>query len=491
MGKTGVEISRDTRVYPRSAGWARILHLPLRLSERGILLRAVDVVGLNASLLLSLSLRFKQPVDLGMIVRQPGWFLVLTLLWFVAAQTFDSYEPRIIGLWPESAIAAIKAGVFTAIVYLLIPRLTPPLPASRIALVSFPVLVAVILLAGRALYVLAFPKPLFQSRTLILGVGPAAQTVAQLLTEARDRSYQVIGFVDDDPGAHDPVASIVSRKAPVFPVVDRQDLLELVVRDRLSTLILAVTHKVNSDLMQTILDCMELGVDVVPLPVLYETLTGRVPLEYIGDNWYAALPLHHPGTGALLQVAKRLVDILLSSAGLVLLALMLPVIALAIYLDSPGPIFYAQERVGKGGRAFRAYKFRSMIPDAERGTPVWAQENDARISRVGRILRATHVDEFPQFINVLKGEMSAVGPRPERPAFVEQLAKEIPFFRLRHAVKPGMAGWALVRFGYVSTKEDAAARLEYDLYYIKHQSVWLDVVILLKTFLHALALKGR
>jgi exopolysaccharide biosynthesis polyprenyl glycosylphosphotransferase len=461
------------------------------MSERGFLLRALDLVALNASLLLSLSLRFRQPVDLGMIVRQPVWFIVLTLLWLVAAQTFDSYEPRIIGLWPESAIAVIKAGMFTAVVYLLIPRITPPLPASRIALVSFPLLVVAVLLAGRALYVLAFPKPLFERRTLILGVGSAAQTIAQLLTEARDRSYRVIGFVDDNPAAHDIAASIIARKAPVLSVVDRQTLIDLVVHDRLSTLILAVTHRVNSDLMQAILDCMELGVDVVPLPVLYEMLTGRVPLEYIGDNWYAALPLHHPGTGALLQVTKRLMDILLSSAGLVLLALLLPFISLAIYLDSPGPIFYAQERVGKGGRVFRAYKFRSMIPDAEQGRPMWAQENDSRISRVGRILRATHVDEFPQFLNILKGEMSAVGPRPERPEFVEQLAKEIPFFRLRHAVKPGMAGWALVRYGYVSTKDEAVVRLEYDLYYIKHQSFWLDVVILLKTFLRALALKGR
>ena len=491
MGKTGVEISSDAHAYPRSSSWARLLHLPLQLSERGFLLRVVDLVALNAGLLLSLSLRFKLPVDLWMIVRQPWWFVVLTLLWFVAAQTFDSYDPRIIGLWPESPIAAMKAGAFTAIVYLLIPRLTPPLPASRIALLSFPLLVVALLFAGRALSLLAFPKPLFQRRALILGVGSAAQTVAQLLTDARDRSYRVIGLVDDHPARPAGSASIVSMAVPVLSIADRERLLDLVVRDRVSTLILAVTHTVDPDLMQTILDCMELGVDVVPLPALYETLTGRVPLEYIGDNWYAALPLQHPGTGALLQVGKRLVDILLASGGLVVLGLLFPLVALAISLDSPGPIFYAQDRVGKGGRSFRAYKFRSMVPDAEQGTAVWAQENDRRISRVGKILRAAHVDEFPQFINVLKGEMSAVGPRPERPEFVEQLAREIPFFRLRHAVKPGMAGWALVRFGYVATKEDAAARLEYDLYYIKHQSAWLDVVILLKTILHTLAMKGR
>jgi lipopolysaccharide/colanic/teichoic acid biosynthesis glycosyltransferase len=181
----------------------------------------------------------------------------------------------------------------------------------------------------------------------------------------------------------------------------------------------------------------------------------------------------------------------LSSLGLALLGLALPVIAAAIYLDSPGPIFYLQERVGQGGRPFQMYKFRSMVPDAERDRAMWASVDDPRVTRTGRLLRATHLDEFPQFVNILKGEMSAVGPRPERPEFVEDLAKEIPFYRVRHAVKPGMAGWGLVRQGYGSSAEDAMLKLEYDLYYIKHQSLWLDMVILLKTIVHTITFRGR
>ena len=184
-------------------------------------------------------------------------------------------------------------------------------------------------------------------------------------------------------------------------------------------------------------------------------------------------------------------DLILASLGMLVLAVLFPLIALAIYLDSPGPIFYTQERVGKGGRVFRIYKFRSMVPDAEKGRAVWAQENDPRVTRVGRILRRTHLDEFPQFWNILKGEMSAVGPRPERPEFVEELAREIPFYRVRHAVKPGMAGWALVKYGYASSKEDALIRLQYDLYYIKHWSPWLDLVILCKTVVDTLTFRGR
>ncbi|MDH4138598.1 MAG: sugar transferase, partial [Anaerolineae bacterium] len=142
-------------------------------------------------------------------------------------------------------------------------------------------------------------------------------------------------------------------------------------------------------------------------------------------------------------------------------------------------------------RGFRVYKFRSMVPDAEKDKAVWAQENDRRVTRVGRLLRRAHVDEFPQFINILKGEMSAVGPRPERPDFVEELAREIPFYRVRHAVKPGMAGWGLVKQGYGASKEDALLKLQYDLYYIKHQSLWLDAVILLKTIVDTLTFRGR
>jgi exopolysaccharide biosynthesis polyprenyl glycosylphosphotransferase len=272
---------------------------------------------------------------------------------------------------------------------------------------------------------------------------------------------------------------------------DRHALPTLIAQHHVTTLILAITHEVNGELLQILMDCLELGVEIVPMPVLYEQLTGRVPVEHIGGNWYVAMPIHHPGTGALWPLVKRLMDIVLASLGLFLLALATPFIAAAIYLDSPGPIFYRQERVGKGGRIFRVYKFRSMVPDAEKGRAVWAKEDDPRVTRVGRILRRTHVDEFPQFLNILKGEMSAVGPRPERPEFVEELAKEIPFYRVRHAVKPGMAGWGLVKQGYGASKEDALLKLQYDLYYIKHQSLWLDIVILLKTIVDTLTLRGR
>jgi exopolysaccharide biosynthesis polyprenyl glycosylphosphotransferase len=254
---------------------------------------------------------------------------------------------------------------------------------------------------------------------------------------------------------------------------------------------LAVTDRIDGALLQTLMDCLECGVEIVPMPVLYEQLTGRVPVEHVGENWYVSMPIGHPDTRAVRKLANRFFDLLAAGAGTLFLLAALPVIAAAIYLDSPGPIFYRQRRVGKGGRSFWVYKFRSMVPDAENGRAIWAKENDPRVTRVGAFLRKTHIDEFPQFLNILKGQMSAVGPRPERPEFVEELTASIPFYRVRHAVKPGMAGWGLVKQGYGSSTDDALLKLQYDLYYIKHKSLWLDIVILLKTVLDTVGLRGR
>ncbi|MFW6135309.1 MAG: sugar transferase [Chloroflexota bacterium] len=202
--------------------------------------------------------------------------------------------------------------------------------------------------------------------------------------------------------------------------------------------------------------------------------------------------LHYPSRAALRRIAKRIFDLVAAGLGTLCLAMALPFIALAIYLDSPGPIFYTQERVGQGGKPFRIHKFRSMVVDAEPdGRPRWTAEHDPRITRVGRILRSTHVDEFPQFLNILKGEMSVVGPRPERPEFVRLLARELPHYHLRHTVKPGMAGWGFVNQGYAASREDARLKLHYDLTYVHHQSLCLDVLILLRTLRRTLTFRGR
>jgi len=373
------------------------------------------------------------------------------------------------------------------------------------------------LFGWRAIFTHVYPVSGNKEDVLIIGAGRSGTALLHLL-EGDSSPYRIVGFLDDDPAKQAPLDSdstdstkipniakagcsaessgncySAEQGKPASPAIlgptDR--LMEIACQRGVKTVILAITHEVNSRLLETLTDCLEQGVQVVPMHVLYEQLTGRVPIDYVGDNWHEAILFQHLGTKALNQVVKRICDIVLASLGILCWTPAFPFIALAIYLDSPGPIFYSQERVGKEGRVFKAYKFRSMVPDAEKGDAVWAQKNDPRVTRVGRFLRKTHIDEFPQFINILKGEMSAVGPRAERPEFVKELEREIPFYHMRHAIKPGMAGWGLVKQGYGASKEDARVKLEYDLYYIKHQSLWLDIVILLKTIVDTLTLRGR
>jgi lipopolysaccharide/colanic/teichoic acid biosynthesis glycosyltransferase len=221
-------------------------------------------------------------------------------------------------------------------------------------------------------------------------------------------------------------------------------------------------------------------------------LTGRVPVQHAGRTLDVVMPVGRPALFRLFLLGKRSVDILIGFVGCLFLVLAIPFVWLANRFASPGCLFFVQERVGQGGKTFRLVKFRSMVVDAEKGTgAVWAQVGDSRITPVGNILRKTRLDEVPQFWNVLRGEMSVVGPRPERPEFVNRLAEEIPFYRARHAVKPGITGWAQVKYRYGASQEDSLVKLEYDLYYIKHQGLFADLIILLKTLEVVLGFKGR
>jgi exopolysaccharide biosynthesis polyprenyl glycosylphosphotransferase len=259
-------------------------------------------------------------------------------------------------------------------------------------------------------------------------------------------------------------------------------------------IVVAITHleKMDSDLFDAIQECRELGISITTMAGLYTRLTGRVPIEHAGRTLDVALPLDESAANRFYPVVRRGADIVVALMGCALLACVAPWVWLANRFSAPGPLFFAQERVGRGGRTFQVLKFRSMIVDAEKFCgAVWAEENDPRITPIGRFLRATRIDEMPQFWNVLRGHMSIIGPRPERPHFVAQLAKEIPFYRARHAVKPGLTGWAQVRYRYGASVEDALIKLQYDLFYIKNQSLLLDLEIVLKTIGVVFGLKGR
>lgn len=255
-----------------------------------------------------------------------------------------------------------------------------------------------------------------------------------------------------------------------------------------STIQAGVTrHEILASSKEHVLQHLELA----GAPDYYEHIHGKIAVEHIGDQWYITLS-SEINLPLLYLCWRKALDITFGLLGTACMLLIIPVLALFIYLDSPGPIFYTQERLGSNGQNFHMYKFRSMHFNAEHaGQAIWAAKDDPRVTRVGRFMRATHLDELPQALNILRGEMSLIGPRPERPEFVSQLEKLIPFYHCRLRVKPGLTGWAQVKYSYTRTDQETLEKLQYDLYYIEHQSFLLDIFIILKTIGEVLLHRGE
>ncbi|NLF13124.1 MAG: sugar transferase [Anaerolineaceae bacterium] len=483
------------RVDAAQLGRDALPRVRLTVSERRVLLAVVDLVLLNLGLLAILVARGGFPFSWLTVQKNPHYLLLLSALWLLWTLFFDCYDLPRTATAGYSAWSAGSAAVFTTVSYLLIPYITPDLLESRLSALLFVVTVTGSIGLWRVAYATVLSQPSFQQRILIVGAGESGRELAQALADTPQHGnpyagsgYRLVGFVDDDPNKLEAVIEGV----PVLG--NRHQLLPLVKAYGIDLIVIAITYspEIHPELFQFLLDCREQGLSLESMTSLYERLTGRVSVQHAGRNLGVVVPQVDSPTRHLSLAAKRLFDLVVGLFGLIVLALVSPCIALANAFFSPGPLFYKQERVGKGGCTFWVFKFRSMVPTAERESgAVWAAENDNRITPVGRILRKTRLDELPQFWNVLKGEMSLIGPRPERPEFVISLMRLVPFYQARHAVRPGITGWAQVCFPYGSSVEDALAKLQYDLYYIKRQSIYLELSILAKTVRVVLGLKGR
>jgi exopolysaccharide biosynthesis polyprenyl glycosylphosphotransferase len=323
-------------------------------------------------------------------------------------------------------------------------------------------------------------------QVLIVGTGWPAQTIIEALKRYAPQDYDIAGCINEYPANGNDkntfVSDIIGDAGEISGIVQKYNVKEIV---------LATTENIDGALFQAIMDCYELGISITPMPILYEQLTGMVPVEYVRGHWNVVLPLEGQSPFNPNIILKRSIDIILSLAGLGFFILFLPLLALIIKIDSRGLVFYRQERVGKAGRLFNILKLRTMVPNAEPDyEAVWATDNDSRVTRFGRFLRKSRIDEAPQLINVLKGDMSLVGPRPERKFFVERLQQTIPFYRTRLTLRPGITGWAQVNYGYGCDEKDALQKLKYDLYYIRHCSLFLDMMILFRTIGQVVRLVG-
>jgi exopolysaccharide biosynthesis polyprenyl glycosylphosphotransferase len=461
--------------------------LPLQISERKTLLILMDGVLVTVAIVAALWLgaqRSGWSFSSQLLAERFYWF-GLIILYFILASVNDGYNLKVAADVFPSAFTILKVTVEILLVYLVVYFLSPPRSLPRHVMGFFSLICPSLLLIWRWLYIVVFTARQFRRRALIVGAGWAGRTIARAIHDNLSADYEIAGFIDDDPHKQ-------GQTIEGIPVLGNYSKLVTLARGMdISEIVLAITKDLRGDMFQAIMDCNERGIQITPMPILYEQMTGRVAVEHVGNNWLIVLPVNGVSAFSPYMLLKRLADVIASALGLAFLLVLLPFVALAIYLESPGPIFYSQKRMGRAGRTFELIKLRSMVPHAEQdGQPRWAGKNDKRVTRVGRFLRRIRLDELPQCFNVLRGEMSLIGPRPERPEFVSELQKRIPFYRSRLAVRPGLTGWAQINYHYGSSVDDALIKLQYDLYYIKRQSLYLDLLILLKTIGVVLSFQG-
>ena len=381
-------------------------------------------------------------------------------------------------LLPRLSQSIFAAALILAGLYYLAPSLTF---GHGIFLISF-AFCPLLLFSWRYLYRWLAGQRLLNERILIVGSGLLAKEIGVELLSLKALGYQIVGFIDEDP------AKVGIRLLNPSIIGEYGQLAAIAQKERINRIVVAPTERRGSLLVDGLLRCKLLGIKIEDGISFFEQMTGKIPLEGLKPSWLIFSDGFNIQKTA--RIVKRVMDIILAASGIVLAIPFFIVIPLLIYFDSRGPIFYVQERVGEKGRLFRLIKFRSMRADAEADLgPVWSQEGDSRVTRMGRLMRKTRMDEIPQLFNVLKGEMSFVGPRPERPWFVEQLQKEIPYYPLRFSVKPGITGWAQIKYRYGSSVKDAFEKLQYELFYIKNLSLFLDLSILFSTI--RVVLSGR
>jgi sugar transferase (PEP-CTERM system associated) len=385
---------------------------------------------------------------------------------------YQSEQPRNLSELVGRVLFAFLLGLPVAyMVFRLLPQGSMAMPALDISLcLGF----GGILLLRAASFVQADGAGMFTRRILVVGTGSEAASVWASVSTSASATHTIVGFVS--------VGADSSVEVPSAMVMPEGSCVMQLARDhRANEIVVAVRERRGGVLpLRELLDCKLAGVTVNDLSSFFERMRGQVRLDSLRASWLIYGDGFRQGIGR--TVVKRLFDVLAASVLLVVTAPVMLLAAIAIALESGFPVIYRQERVGQGGRTFKVLKFRSMRLDAEAdGKPRWASNSDDRITRVGHFIRKTRIDELPQIFNVLHGDMSFVGPRPERPYFVDQLTDQIPFYAARHSVKPGITGWAQVRYAYGASVDDAVQKLQYDLYYVKNHTLFLDVLVLLQT----------
>ena len=440
---------------------------------RKILLFWGDVFLLYVSLLLTVFFGFWGenigPIFLSHLLP----FSVLYLCWLLIFYIFGLYDLNLIKtklLFYPRLLGTLAVGLALGAMFFYLIPLFGITPKSNLVLNVF--IFGISVLFWRNLFYSRFSS-YFLDRVAILGISSQTKELAKEILDRPYLGYKLIALIKTGKEKSSPSSGI--------KILDiKRNLLSQIQEERIETIVLPQSLKTNPLILKNLYQCLPARINFLDLEKFYERISQKVPLSFINQVWF--LENLKEGERGVYDKIKRIGDLILASLIILITSPFWLFFALFIKLEDKGPVFYRQKRVGKDSKIFSLIKFRSMKVEAEKGKAIWAKKEDSRITKIGGFLRKTHLDELPQMLNVLKGNLSLIGPRPERPEFVKKLEKEIPHYHLRDLIKPGFTGWAQIKFRYGRSVMDSFEKFQYDLYYIKNRSLILDLGILLKTF---------
>lgn len=454
------------------------------VSERKVLLRLFDILFVFLGLHV-LELLFDY--DYLLLDRQnTKSLLVLGLYMSVFGTIFELYDLQKASKIDVTFRNIVLTASTTILFYFLTPFITPLLPERRLQIVYFYIAFVAMLFLWRLIYASFIASPRFYKKVLLVGELSYIETIVNALNVS-DPNYKIVGFINCEEHTEHCV------KYRGLQEFEPHDLVNVITEQKISEVLVASynSENITAGIYHDLIMLLEKGFTIREYTQVYEELTHRVPIQHVGKDFYKYFPFSRSNQNTLYLFFHRVFDIVLSLIGIVIGCCLLPLVLLGNLFGNRGPLFYTQERVGKNGIPFKIIKLRSMVTNAESDGAKWAEANDQRVTSFGKFLRRTRMDEFPQFVNVLKGEMSIIGPRPERPYFVNELSQIIPFYETRHIINPGLTGWAQVKTRYGASVDESLVKLQYDLYYIKHRSVFLDLNIIVKTLSTVLYYRGQ
>ncbi len=453
------------------------------ISERKFLLRFFDVLVVIIGLFLVFyffDFHYFKPNDSNFY----GYLIVLICYVLFFGQLFEMYNLKVSNDAYQTLKNTLITGLLTTFFYVFTPFITPVLPVNRLQIVYLFLAITISIYCWRFIYIQFVFSPLFLNKILIIGSNKEfIETLIKDIKMKAPYNY-IVGYVSPNSIENLSINYIKATNLDLKKLVKAHKIKEIIVED-------FQKNEFINNFTPKLISLFNEGIIITSSEKFMEFIYKCIPESQLNENFYNYLNFSLNHQNRIYLIFHRLFDIIISFIGICFLILSIPFIAIGNLFFNKGSLFYLQERVGRGGVLFKIIKFRTMVPGAEKNGAEWAQKNDSRITKFGKFLRNTRLDEVPQFINILKGEMSVIGPRPERPEFVESLSKEYPFYTIRNVIKPGLTGWAQVEYPYASSKEEQYVKLRYDLYYMKERNLLLDFKIIIKTISTVLFYKNR